>query len=76
MTDQVIIEEGGITQPKWADAEHTIIDCVVKFSHLPEPVAFTASADDPEAYGRAIHAYLVAGSAGEIAAFDAPQGGG
>lgn len=32
-----------VTDPVWADAERTMIDCQVRFIHLPEPAPFTAS---------------------------------
>jgi hypothetical protein len=56
-----------LTNPVWADAEHTKIDCVITTSQLgDEQLPFTASTDDVEAHGRAIFADLVAGKYGAI----------
>ncbi|EFN4869257.1 DUF4376 domain-containing protein, partial [Escherichia coli] len=43
-----------ITSPVWADRGHTTINCIVKFSDAETECVFTASADDPESYGREI----------------------
>lgn len=66
----MIIES--ITNPSWANAEHTLINCIVKFGHFDDAMPFTASVNDIEAHGRAIFADLVAGQYGEIAEYVEP----
>lgn len=58
-----------VTDPAYADSAHTIIDVTVKFDHLPMPVRFTATPDDPEPHGRAIHAAAAAGEYGPVAPY-------
>lgn len=58
--------------PTWANAENTLIDCVVTFEHIGEPVPFTANPNDPAEHGREIFARCVAGEFGEIAAYVPP----
>jgi hypothetical protein len=53
--------------PRWANAEHTIIDVVVKFEHFTDEVPFTASSDDVEDHGRAVFADIVSGKYGPVA---------
>jgi hypothetical protein len=60
----MIIES--VTDPIWANEEHTAITCTVKFGHFDDAVPFTASVNDVEAHGREIFADLVAGRYGEI----------
>ena len=66
----MIIES--VTDPIWANSEHTLITCTVKVDHFDEPVQFIASPNDVEAHGREIYADLVAGRYGEIAEYVAP----
>jgi hypothetical protein len=62
-----------VTNPVWANIEHTMIDCEVVFSHLGEmPVPFTASKNDPEAYGRELFARLEIGEFGQVAEYVPP----
>ena len=57
-----------LKDPKWANAAHTMIDCVITTSQLgAEELPFTASPSDPEAYGRQIFDDLVTGKYGPIA---------
>lgn len=59
-----------VSNPVWADEEHTKIDCVITTSQFgDEQLPFTASPDDVEAHGRAIFADLVAGKYGPIAEY-------
>lgn len=59
-----------IANPRWANAERTMIDCEITTSQLGnEVLPFTANQDDCEAHGRAIFADLVAGKYGEIGAY-------
>jgi hypothetical protein len=62
-----------LSNPRWADAEQTAIDCEITTSQFSaEVLPFTASPDDVEAHGRAIFADLVAGKYGPIAEYVAP----
>jgi hypothetical protein len=58
--------------PVWADAEHTMIDLMVRFAEIPEDLPFTARPDDCEEYGRAIFAAAVAGEYGAVAEYVPP----
>lgn len=62
------IDFEAVTSPIWADEGHTTITAQVKFSHLPEAVPFAAGASDPEQHGRELHAALISGQFGPIAA--------
>jgi hypothetical protein len=53
--------------PKWANAEKTQIDLIIKVSHLGMEVPFTANPDDIEEHGRQIFADCVDGKYGPIA---------
>lgn len=62
-----------VSIPRWANAEHTMIDCEITTSQLGDEVLpFTASQSDVEPHGRAIFADLVAGKYGAIAEYVAP----
>ena len=61
-----------ITSPVWANADHTAITCLVKFSQYSKPLPFTASKRDSEAHGREIFAACVKGEAGKIGAYRPP----
>lgn len=62
-----------LTNPVWANAEHTCIDCEITTSQFgKEVLPFTASQNDVEPHGRAIFADLVAGVYGPIAEYVAP----
>ena len=59
-----------LTNPRWANAEQTMIDCEITTSQFGDEVLpFTASGNDPEAHGRAIFADIVGGKYGPIAEF-------
>lgn len=60
------------TTPIWADAEHTMIVCSVKFTEFPQAVPFRASANDPADHGKALFKDLVGGKYGAIGAYVAP----
>jgi hypothetical protein len=66
----MIIES--VTNPIWANAEHTLINCTVKFAHFDTVVPFTAALTDVEAHGREIYADLANGRYGEIGEYVAP----
>lgn len=62
-----------LSNPRWANAEHTAIDCEITTSQFGEEVLpFTASANDVEPHGRAIFADIVAGNYGSIADYVPP----
>lgn len=59
-----------VATPKWANPEHTAIECNVFFDKLGA-LPFTATASDVEAHGKDIFARAVAGDFGPIAAYPA-----
>jgi hypothetical protein len=62
-----------VKNPKWADAEHTRIDCEVDFGHLDDEfVPFTADPTDKMEYSKTIFDECVAGEYGGIAEYVAP----
>lgn len=62
-----------LTNPVWANAEHTKIDCLITTSQFgAEVLPFTADQNDVESHGRAIFADIVAGAYGAIAEYVAP----
>lgn len=62
-----------LSNPRWVNAEHTMIDCEITTSQFGEEVfSFTASAADVEAHGRSIFADIVAGAYGPIAEYVEP----
>lgn len=62
-----------LTNPVWADAEHTRIDCVITTSQFgDEQLPFTADQNDVEPHGRALFAAIVAGDYGAIGEYVAP----
>ena len=62
-----------ISNPQWADKDHTAVNCMVKFEHIEQAAPFTATASDTEAYGRDIYAACQKGEAGEIAEYVQPS---
>jgi len=58
-----------VTDPVWADAGHSRIDCQVQFIHLSEPAPFTASPVDSTAHGREIFERCAAGEFGSVAEY-------
>lgn len=62
-----------LTNPQWANAEQTAIDCEITTSQFGDEVLpFTATQNDVEPHGRAIFADLVAGAYGPIAEYAPP----
>ena len=55
--------------PRWVNAEHTMIDLTIKWDRFPYELPFTASPDDCEEHGRAIFAAAAAGQFGEVAEY-------
>lgn len=59
-----------VKNPKWANAEQTLIDCDVNFSALEDEfVPFTASPNDSMPHGVEIFERAVAGEFGVVASF-------
>jgi hypothetical protein len=62
-----------LANPRWANAEHTLIDCEITTSQFGDEVLpFTANVNDVEAHGRAIFADVLAGAYGDIAEYVPP----
>lgn len=62
-----------VYNPRWANAEHTRIDCDVVFNHLgPTPVPFTAVASGDQDYTHEIYANCLAGHYGTITDYTPP----
>ena len=62
-----------VFNPRWANAEHTQINCDVDFDDLSEAlVPFTAVASGDYPHSHQIFAECVAGNYGEIAEYVAP----
>ena len=62
-----------IKNPKWANIDHTSIDCEVNFNHLPiDFVPFTANPNDSMEYSKQIFDECIDGKYGEIAEYVAP----
>jgi hypothetical protein len=59
--------------PRWVNAEHTMIDLTIKWDGINEEYPFTASSIDCEAHGRAIFAAAVAGEYGLVAEYVPPS---
>ena len=58
---------------RWANADHTLLDCDVNFDHLPEEyVSFTARASGDMEHTHQIFAECVAGKWGTIAEYVPP----
>ncbi len=62
-----------LSNPRWANAEQTVIDCEITTSQFGfEVLPFTANQHDVAAHGRAMFADLVAGKYGPIAEYVPP----
>ena len=61
-----------VIAPKYANVEHTMIDMIVKFAHLNEPIPFAASLNDSEAHGVDLCNRAIALEFGPIAEFEPP----
>jgi hypothetical protein len=55
--------------PRWANAEHTMIDLEIKWETINEEFPFTASPADCEAHGRAIFEQASQGAFGSVAEY-------
>jgi len=60
-----------VTNPKWATAGHSSIDCTVDFE-LHGLTPFTANANDPENHGSEIFNDCVSGKYGASAEYEPP----
>lgn len=58
--------------PRWVNAEHTMIDLTVKWVEIDEELPFTASPDDCEAHGRAIFVAAQVGEYGSVTEYLPP----
>ena len=58
--------------PRWVNAEQSLIDLIIKWAEYPEELPFTASPTDVEEYGREIYAAAAAGQFGVVAEYVAP----
>jgi hypothetical protein len=62
-----------VTNPQWANAEHTVINCNVDFNDLKEElVPFTAVASGDYEHSHQIFDECVAGQYGTVAEYVAP----
>jgi hypothetical protein len=62
-----------LKSPVWADAEHTLIDCVITTSQFgDEELPFTADPNDVEPHGRVLFERIVAGEFGPIGEYVPP----
>lgn len=68
---------GSCTDLRWADADRTIIACMVTFPHhhlgLTEPMPFHAHAGDSEAHGQALFHRCASGEFGPVGAYVPPS---
>ena len=58
--------------PVYANEDHSMISCIVKFPKFDFEVPFAAHKDDVESHGREIYNDLIAGKYGKIGAYVAP----
>jgi hypothetical protein len=62
-----------LSNPRWMNAEHTVIDCEITTSQFGDEILpFTAFQNDVEPHGRNIFTNIVAGLYGPIAEYVAP----
>lgn len=62
-----------LNNPRWANAEHTRIDCEITTSQFGDEILpFTADQNDVEPHGRAIFQSIVDGAYGPIAEYVPP----
>ena len=60
-----------VSSPRWGDAEHSRIDCILNVQGFGE-APFTARGDDPEKHGLNLYLSLLAGEHGAIADYVPP----
>lgn len=62
-----------VSNPVWANEQHTQIDCVITTSQFgSEQLPFTADQNDVEAHGKAIFSDIVSGKYGVIGDYVPP----
>jgi hypothetical protein len=61
-----------VTNPFYANAENTIVNCTIVYEGSSEAFPYTASPNDPEQSGRDLYEALIAGTYGPIAAYTPP----
>ncbi|MDM5140408.1 tail fiber assembly protein [Aeromonas bestiarum] len=66
------IEVLSAVRPRHYAADPDSITLDVRFTHLPEPVQFTARKDDPEEHGRELYSRAVFGEFGDIEVIPLP----
>lgn len=62
-----------VTNPQWANVEHTAINVTARFAEIDEDLPFTAVPNDTEAHGREIFTRASAGEFGAIDAYVPPS---
>lgn len=62
-----------VTNPQWANVEHTAINVTARFAEIDEDLPFTAVPNDTEAHGREIFARASAGEFGAIDVYVPPS---
>ena len=67
------MDYGIVRTLKWADADHTMLECMVTFPHHNAELPFTATATDNEDHGREIFERAVKGDFGIIDEYVAPD---
>ena len=66
------MDYGIVRTLKWADADHTKLECMITFPAFNAELPFTATATDSEAHGREIFERAVKGDFGTIEDHDEP----
>jgi hypothetical protein len=61
-----------VTNPVYITSDNSAILCTVTFDAFPNPLPFTAVADDIEGHGQEIYNACIAGTYGPIGAYVAP----
>jgi hypothetical protein len=61
-----------VKDPRWVDAEHTMIDLTIKWDRFNEELPFTANPNDVEEHGRVLFAAATAGEFGPVAEYVPP----
>lgn len=68
------VEIANAENPRWANAEHTLIDLDVTFVDPPlGKVSFTASPNDSEQHGRDLFVLAKSGQLGPVAEYKPPS---
>lgn len=62
----------GASSPRWANAEHSMIDLLVQFKGIADEIEFSASQNDTEEHGKALFERALSGEFGAISEFVEP----